>query len=67
MASWASYFTGKKDPKPATHEAIISLRRHLVTLKKKEKNLNDRIKEEEKIARDNVLKNKPSMSTEFEQ
>jgi len=62
MASWMSYFTGKRDAKPAARDAIVSLRQQLIMLEKKEKHLNDKIEEEETKARENVLKNKAGMS-----
>lgn len=61
MASWMGYFTGRKDSKSMTREAIVGSRQQLIMLEKKEKNLNDKIEEEQKKARENVLKNKPGL------
>jgi len=55
-----SYFSGKRDPKPAARDAIVSLRQQLIMLEKKEKHLNDQIEGERTKAKENVLKNKPA-------
>ena len=48
MSGWLSYFSGKRaaPSRDATREAIVDLRRHLITLEKKEDYLNKKIEEE---------------------
>jgi len=54
MSGWLSYFSGKRaaPSRDATREAIVDLRRHLITLEKKEDYLNKKIEEEVQKAKD---------------
>ncbi|KZT29331.1 Snf7-domain-containing protein [Neolentinus lepideus HHB14362 ss-1] len=58
MASFMSYFGGRKDPKQAAREAIVSLRQQLQLIEKKEEHLQKKIEEETKKARANAVTNK---------
>jgi len=53
-----SYFTGKKDTRQTTREAIVNARQHLAVLDKKEENLQRKIDEELKKAKTNAVNNK---------
>lgn len=57
-----SYFGGRKDPKIATREAIVTLRQQLQMLEKKEDYLLKKIDEELKKAKANAISNKPGKS-----
>ena len=56
-----SYFGGRKDPKQATREAIVTLRQQLQMLEKKEEYLQKKADEELKKAKANAVTNKAGM------
>ncbi len=58
MASFMSYFGGRKDPKQAARDAIVGLRQQLQLLEKKEDYMQKKIDEEMKKARANAVSNK---------
>jgi len=58
MASFMSYFGGRKDAKQATRDAIVTLRQQLQMLEKKEEHLQKKVDEELKKARTNAVTNK---------
>lgn len=58
MASFMSYFGGRKDPKSAARDAIVQLRQQLQLLEKKEEHLQKKIDEEQKKAKSNAVSNK---------
>lgn len=58
MASFMSYFGGRKDAKQATRDAIVTLRQQLQMLEKKEEHLQKKVDEELKKARANAVTNK---------
>lgn len=58
MAGFMSYFGGRKDPKQATRDAIVTLRQQLQMIEKKEEHLQKKIDTELKIARTNAVTNK---------
>lgn len=58
MASFMSYFGGRKDPKQITRDAIVGLRQQLALLEKKEEYLIKKIEEEHKKAKSNAVSNK---------
>ncbi|KAF5363301.1 hypothetical protein D9756_000673 [Leucocoprinus leucothites] len=58
MASFMSYFGGRKDPKVAARDAIVSLRQQLQLLEKKEEHLQKKIEDEAKKAKTNAVSNK---------
>ncbi|KAF9452503.1 Snf7-domain-containing protein [Macrolepiota fuliginosa MF-IS2] len=58
MASFMSYFGGRKDPKQAARDAIVGLRQQLQLLEKKEEHLQKKIDEEHKKARASAVSNK---------
>jgi len=58
MASFMSYFGGRRDPRQAARDAIVSLRQQLQMIDKKEEHLQKKIEEETKKARANAVSNK---------
>ncbi|THG97417.1 hypothetical protein EW145_g7620 [Phellinidium pouzarii] len=58
MASFMSYFGGRKDPKQATRDAIVNLRQQLQMLEKKEEHLQKKIDDELKRAKTNAVSNR---------
>ncbi|CAG7849392.1 Vacuolar-sorting protein SNF7 AltName: Full=Vacuolar protein-sorting-associated protein 32 [Serendipita indica DSM 11827] len=58
MSGWISYFTGARDTKATTRQAIVGLREQLSMLDKKEEHLEKKIAEETKKARENATTNK---------
>lgn len=58
MASFMSYFGGRKDTKQAARDAIVGLRQQLQLLEKKEEHLQKKVDEEMKKARANAVSNK---------
>lgn len=59
MASFMSYFGGRKDSKQAARDAIVGLRQQLQLLEKKEEYMQKKADEEMKKARANAVSNKP--------
>lgn len=58
MASFMSYFGGRRDPKQSARDAIVTLRQQLQMIEKKEEHLNQRRDAETKTAKDNAVTNK---------
>jgi hypothetical protein len=58
MASFMSYFGGKRDPKQSARDAIVTLRQHLQMIEKKEEYLQKKIDDELKKAKANAVSNK---------
>ena len=58
MASFMSYFGGRRDPKQSARDAIVTLRQQLQMIEKKEEYLQKRIDEEVKKAKANAVSNK---------
>ncbi|XP_006460059.1 hypothetical protein AGABI2DRAFT_191825 [Agaricus bisporus var. bisporus H97] len=58
MASFMSYFGGRRDPKQAARDAIVGLRQQLQLLEKKEEHLQKKIDDEMVKARANAVSNK---------
>ncbi|KAF7798933.1 hypothetical protein EIP86_010161 [Pleurotus ostreatoroseus] len=58
MASFMSYFGGRRDPKQSSRDAIVTLRQQLQMIEKKEEHLNQRITQETKTAKENSVTNK---------
>ena len=58
MASFMSYFGGRRDPKQAARDAIVNLRQQLQMIDKKEEHLQKKIEDETKKARANAVSNK---------
>jgi len=58
MASFMSYFGGRRDPKQSARDAIVTLRQQLQMIEKKEEYLQKKIDEELKKARDNAVTNR---------
>ncbi|KAF8591577.1 Snf7-domain-containing protein [Ramaria rubella] len=58
MASWMSYFTGRRDTKASARDAIVTLRQQLGMLEKKEEYLQKKIEEEVRKAKANAVSNK---------
>lgn len=61
MASFMSYFGGRKDPKQTARESIVTLRQQVQMIEKKEEFLQKKIDEEMKKARTNAVSNKAGM------
>jgi len=59
MASFMSYFGGRRDPKLSSRDAIVTLRQQLQMIEKKEEYLQKKVEEEVKKARANAVTNKP--------
>ena len=60
MASFMSYFGGRRDPKQSARDAIVTLRQQLQMIEKKEEHLQKRIEDETKKAKANAVSNKAS-------
>lgn len=58
MASFMSYFGGRRDPKQSARDAIVTLRQQLQMIEKKEEYLQKKIDEELKKAKANSVSNK---------
>ena len=58
MSGFMSYFGGRKDPKQATRDAIVTLRQQLQMLEKKEEHFQKRMDDELKKAKANAVTNK---------
>ncbi|KAG9317523.1 Snf7-domain-containing protein [Chiua virens] len=58
MASFMSFFGGKRDPAQAARDAIVGLRQQLQMIEKKEDHLQKKIDEELKKAKENAVSNK---------
>jgi hypothetical protein len=58
MASFMSYFGGKRDPKQSARDAIVTLRQQLQMIEKKEEYLQKKIDDELKKAKANAVSNK---------
>ncbi|KAF8842289.1 Snf7-domain-containing protein [Paxillus ammoniavirescens] len=58
MAGLMSFFGGRRDPKQAARDAIVSLRQQLQMIEKKEDYLQKKIDEETKKAKANAVSNK---------
>lgn len=61
MASFMSYFGGRRDPKQSARDAIVTLRQQLQMIEKKEEYLQKKIDEELKKAKVNSVSNKAGM------
>ncbi|KZT13071.1 Snf7-domain-containing protein [Laetiporus sulphureus 93-53] len=60
MASFMSYFGGRRDTKQSSRDAIVTLRQQLQLIDKKEEYLQRKIDEEMRKARANAVTNKPA-------
>ncbi|KAI0082465.1 Snf7-domain-containing protein [Panus rudis PR-1116 ss-1] len=58
MASFMSYFGGRRDPKQSSRDAIVTLRQQLQMIEKKEEYLQKQIDEDLKKAKANAVTNK---------
>ena len=58
MASFMSYFGGRRDPKKSSRDAIVTLRQQLQMIEKKGEYLQKKIDEETRIAKQNAVTNK---------
>ena len=58
MASFMSYFTGRRDPKQTARDAIVSLREQLMMIEKKEEHLHRQIQQDLATAKANAVSNK---------
>lgn len=58
MASFMSYFTGKRDSKQTARDAIVSLREQLMMIEKKEEHLQRQIAQDLATAKANAVSNK---------
>ncbi|KAG8824406.1 ESCRT-III subunit protein snf7 [Serendipita sp. 399] len=58
MSGWLSYFSGARDTKATTRQAIVGIREQLSMLDKKEEYLTKKIEEEHKKAKANAITNK---------
>jgi len=65
MASFMSYFGGRRDPKQTARDAIVTLRQQLQMIEKKEEYLQKKIDEEVKKAKANAVSNKTGMWCAF--
>jgi charged multivesicular body protein 4 len=59
MASFMSYFTGRRDTKQSARDAIVALREQLITIEKKEEHLQRQIAQDVATAKANAVSNKP--------
>ena len=50
MASWFSYFGGRRDPKQSSRDAIVTLRQQLQMIEKKGEYLQKKIDEDTRVA-----------------
>lgn len=60
MSGWLGYFTGQRDTKATTRQAIVGIREQLAMLDKKEEYLEKKVEEELKKAKANAISNKTS-------
>ncbi|KAF8272515.1 vacuolar-sorting protein SNF7 [Lactarius quietus] len=60
MASFMSYFTGRRDTKQSARDAIVALREQLITIEKKEEHLQRQIAQDVATAKANAVSNKPA-------
>jgi hypothetical protein len=58
MASFMSYFTGRRDAKQTARDAIVSLREQLMMIEKKEEHLQRQIAQDLATAKANAVSNK---------
>lgn len=58
MSGWLGYFTGQRDTKTTTRQAIVGIREQLAMLDKKEEHLEKKIEEETRKAKANAISNK---------
>ena len=58
MASFMSYFTGRRDSKQSARDAIVALREQLITIEKKEEHLQRQIAQDVATAKANAVSNK---------
>ena len=58
MASFMSYFTGRRDTKQSARDAIVALREQLITIEKKEEHLQRQIAQDVATAKANAVSNK---------
>jgi charged multivesicular body protein 4 len=58
MASFMSYFGGRRDPKQSARDAIVTLRQQLQMIEKKEEYLQKKVDEDLKKAKANAVSNK---------
>jgi charged multivesicular body protein 4A/B len=58
MSGWLSYFSGTRDTKTTTRQAIVGIREQLSMLDKKEEHLEKKIEEELRKAKANAISNK---------
>jgi len=58
MASFMSYFTGRRDSKQTARDAIVSLREQLMMIEKKEEHLQRQITQDLATAKANAVSNK---------
>lgn len=58
MSGWFSYFTGARDTKTTTRQAIVGIREQLSMLDKKEEYLEKKIEDELRKAKQNAISNK---------
>lgn len=65
MASFMSYFGGRRDPKASARDAIVTLRQQLQMIEKKEEYLQKKIEEETKKAKANIITNKAGEQSEL--
>ena len=63
MASFMSYFTGRRDPKQTARDAIVSLREQLMMIEKKEEHLQRQIAQDLATAKANAVSNKNGKHT----
>ena len=61
MASFMSFFGGRRDSKQAARDAIVAMRQQLQMIEKKEDFLQKKIDEELKKAKANAVSNKAGM------
>ena len=64
MSGFMSYF-GKRDTRPATRDAIVTLRQQLQMLEKKEEHLQKQIDSEQAKARANAVTNRQGAHPTF--
>jgi charged multivesicular body protein 4 len=63
MASFMSYFTGRRDPQQTARDAIVSLREQLMMIEKKEEHLHRQIQQDLATAKANAVSNKNGTPT----
>jgi charged multivesicular body protein 4A/B len=63
MASFMSYFTGRRDSKQTARDAIVSLREQLMMIEKKEEHLQRQITQDLATAKANAVSNKNGTHT----